>query len=206
MPPSPHAIMRGQTEVGVARRVGGLELDVRVLRADRLGTRDEAQRGLAVVGAPERVRAREIARPQTDQRGHARRRHGDDAREVAQDARDECLALRRHALRAVAAGEQVAAVLEDRHVEVPAVADAVGRDERRERGAQAVRARGACGSSRARAAGRRRRRAGSFASSESSSCDQPYSAWICPMPSPFPSRSPSSSETNSLTSSIAFGL
>ena len=47
---------------------------------------------------------------------------------------------------------------------------------------------------------------GSVASSESSSCDQPYSAWICPMPSPFASRSPSSSDRNSLTSSIAFGL
>ena len=47
---------------------------------------------------------------------------------------------------------------------------------------------------------------GSLASSDSSSCDQAYSAWICPMPSPLSSRSASSSERNSLTSSIAFGL
>ena len=47
---------------------------------------------------------------------------------------------------------------------------------------------------------------GSAASSETSICDQPYSAWICPIESPLASRSASSSETNSLTSSIALGL
>ena len=71
---------RGEPEVGVARGIGGLELDVRVLRADRLGAGHEAQRGLAVVDAPEGVRAREVAGAQADQRGHARSRHGDHAR------------------------------------------------------------------------------------------------------------------------------
>ena len=61
--------------------------------ADRLGARHEAQGGLAVVGTPEGVGAREVARAQPDQRGHARRGHRDDALEVAQDAGDEGLAL-----------------------------------------------------------------------------------------------------------------
>ncbi len=133
---------RREPEIRVARGVRGLELDVRVLRPDRLGARHEAQRGLAIVGAPEGVRAREVPGTQADQGGHARRRHRDHALEVAQDARDERLALGRHALGSVAARQQIAAVLVDRDVEVPAVADAVGRDQRRERRAQPV---GACG-------------------------------------------------------------
>ncbi len=64
---------RGQSEVGVAGGVGGLELDVRVLRADRLGARHEAQGGLAVVGAPE---ARRRSRSSRAAGGSARARSG----------------------------------------------------------------------------------------------------------------------------------
>ena len=150
---------RREPEVGVARGIGGLELDVRVLGSDRLGARNEAQRGLSVVGSPERVGAREVARPQADQGRHARCGDGDHSLQIAQDAGDEGLALGRHALGAVAAGQQIAAVLVDRDMKVPTVSDALRRHERCEGGSAAHWRGRRCGSSRARAADRRPRSA-----------------------------------------------
>ena len=132
---------RGEREVGVARRVRRLQLDVRAVRGDEHGLGHEAQRGLAVLDAPERVGAREVAGSASQQRGHAR---GGDRRErgqLADEPREPGLAFRREPVRAVTAGEQVLVVAHDRAVGVPAVAGRLGCDERCERRAQPVRAR-----------------------------------------------------------------
>ena len=132
---------RGEREVGVAGCVGGLQLGVRGRRGHERGLWDEAQRRLAVLDAPERVRAREVAGPAAQQRGDARCGDRGERGQLADDPGEPCLAFGRQAVRVLPAGQQVLLVAQHGAVRMPAVPGCLGCHERCERGPQAVRAR-----------------------------------------------------------------
>ena len=138
MPARPDAMTAASARYGLADASHAFSSMFAASAPSSSPARHVAQGRLAVLDAPERVRAGEVARPQPDLRRHARRRHGRDRRQLPQQPRDPARALARGG----PAGEQVAPVARHGRVQVPALPDARRRDERREAGAQAVGPRG----------------------------------------------------------------
>src|SRR5205823_6646052 len=125
-------------EVGVAARVGGLQLDVRrgLLRAPE--ERRDADRRLTVVVAPAGERAGPVLRDDAVVGVEARRRQAAKAGQVLKHAGDERAGGRREAVLRVGIMEQVLPALPKGEVDMAAVARVLGPGLRGERGDEAV--------------------------------------------------------------------